>query len=185
VRIDVSGDGWDAAGSGVIVANDGWVLTNRHVLEDALSVDITLMNGDSFTGGEIFWHDYLDIALVKINSSRTDFLAAVLGSSSDIQIGETVVAIGFPNPFEIYGQATFTAGIVSAVRIDIFDGLEYIQTDAAVNQGNSGGPLVNLKGEVIGINTWAFRVDFDFIWEGLNFAIPIDDTQPFPSEVTG
>lgn len=184
VRIDVSGPGWMGAGSGVIISNTGWVLTNAHVLEDANSIEITLMNGDTYAGlNDIYWHDFLDIALVKINSSRTDFPAAVLGSSADTEVGETVIAIGFPDPFYLYGQATFTSGIVSAFRIDPFDGFEYIQTDAAINLGNSGGPLVNLKGEVIGINTWiSVGVGID---EGLNFAVPIDDPQPFPSEVTG
>jgi len=181
VRIDVTGPGWMGAGSGVIITDTGWVLTNAHVLEDADSVEITLMNGQTYDGGQIFWNNSLDIALVKINSTRNDFPAAALGSSSDTEIGETVIAIGFPDPFYLYGQASFTAGIVSAFRIAWFDGLEYIQTDAAVNLGNSGGPLVNLRGEVIGINTW---IDIgEGTDEGLNFAVPIDDTQPFPPEI--
>lgn len=172
-----------AGGSGVIVTNTGWVLTNAHVLDGASWVDITLMSGEIYDGGQIFWHEFLDIAIIEINSSRTDFPAAVLGSSTDTEVGETVVAIGFPDLFYLGDPATFTSGIVSAFRIDPWDGLEYIQTDAAINLGNSGGPLVNLKGEVIGINTWiSVGVGTD---EGLNFAVPIDDTQPFPSEVTG
>ena len=185
VRIDANGPGWMGAGSGVIISNTGWVLTNAHVLEDANSIDITLMNRDTYAGivPEVLFHINLDIAIVKINSSRTDFPAAVLGSSADTEVGETVVAIGFPDPFYLGEPATFTSGIVSAFRIDPFDGNEYIQTDAAINLGNSGGPLVNLKGEVIGINTWiSVGVGID---EGLNFAVPIDDPQPFPSEVTG
>lgn len=183
VRIDISGPGWIGAGSGVIITNTGWVLTNAHVLEDATSVEITLMNGDTYTGlvNNIYWHDTLDIALVKMNTSQTNFPAAMLGSSSDTEIGETVVAIGFPDPFFLYGPASFTAGIVSAFRVTLFDGLEYIQTDAAVNLGNSGGPLVNLKGEVIGINTW---IDVgEGIDEGLNFATPIDGILPLPPEI--
>ncbi|MFH1663197.1 MAG: trypsin-like peptidase domain-containing protein [Chloroflexota bacterium] len=185
VRIDVIGSGGMGAGSGVIISNTGWVLTNAHVLEDANSIEITLMNGDTYAGivSEVFFHKNLDIAIVKINSSRTDFPAAVLGSSADTEVGETVVAIGFPDPFFLYGQATFTSGIVSAFRIALFDGLEYIQTDAAINLGNSGGPLVNLRGEVIGINTWINLGEGTD--EGLNFAVPIDDPQPFPPEVTG
>lgn len=184
VRIDTTGPGWMGAGSGVIITNDGWVLTNAHVLEDANSIEITLMNGDTYAGlSNVYWHDSLDMAIVKINSPRTDFPAAVIGSSTDTEVGETVVAIGFPDPFFLYGQATFTSGIVSAFRIAPFDGLEYIQTDAAINLGNSGGPLVNLRGEVIGINTW---IDIgEGTDEGLNFAIPIDDTQPFPSQIIG
>lgn len=182
VRIDVIGPGLTGAGSGVIISNTGWVLTNAHVLEDASSIEITLMNGDTYEGiNVVYWHYYLDIALVKIDSFRTDFPAAVLGSSARTEVGETVIAIGFPDPFYLYGQATFTRGIVSAFRLDLFDGLEYIQTDAALNLGNSGGPLVNLYGEVVGINTWISVGEG--IDEGLNFAIPIDDIHPLPSEI--
>lgn len=173
VRIVVNqGGGWYGQGSGVIVSSDGYVLTNAHVVEDAISVEITLMSGVTYDATIVAEGAVRDLAILKIVSARTDFPEAVLGSSDDIAVGERVVAIGYPNPFEIYGQATFTTGIVSAVRI--VDGFEYVQTDAAVNKGNSGGPLVNLRGEVIGINTWGFRVDVDFVWEGLNFAIPID-----------
>jgi serine protease Do len=169
------------SGSGVIITNDGWVLTNAHVIEDASWIEITLMNGQTYEGStEAYWHDFLDIAIVEIVSDRTDFPAAVLGSSADVTVGQEVVAVGFPMGTDLEGQATFTTGIVSAFRN--LDGGEYIQTDAAINFGNSGGPLVNLKGEVIGINT--------YIWvelgvHGLAWSIPIDDIQPFPEEVTG
>jgi len=185
------------SGSGVIITNTGWVMTNEHVLEGSSSVEITLMSGETYAGSsEIYWHDFLDIAIVKIVSDRTDFPEAVLGSSADATVGEQVVAIGYPLGYP--GQATFTTGIVSAVRtLEDHMGMvrEYIQTDAAINRGNSGGPLVNLKGEVIGINTWGdvdlqlFSIEgIPFIInhaENLNFAVPIDDTQPFPEEVTG
>ena len=117
---------------------------------------------------------------MKIDSRRTDFSDAVLGSSADVTVGEEVVVIGYA--LGLPGQATFTRGIVSAVRIDDFDGLEYIQTDAAINPGNSGGALVNLKGEVIGINTWIFVGE---AIGSLGFAIPIDEAKPFIVEVTG
>ncbi len=185
VRIVVDmGGGVYVGGSGVIFTNNGWLLTNKHVVQGALSIEITMMNGQAYYGVlPTLIHNTLDIALVKIDSSRTDFPAAVLGSSADTVVGEQVVAIGFPDSFFLGDPATFTSGIVSAFRIGPFDGLEYIQTDAAVNHGNSGGPLVNLKGEVIGINTW---IDIgEGTDEGLNFAVPIDDTQPFPPQVTG
>ena len=95
---------------------------------------------------------------------------------------EQVLAIGYPAPFHLAGSANVTTGIVSAFRV--LDGFDWIQTDTALNQGNSGGPLVNLKGEAIGINTLAFRVDYDYVWEGLNFAIPIDYIIPFIEEGT-
>ena len=185
VRIETNLGG----GSGVIITNDGWVLTNRHVLEGAAFAEITTMDGAKYDGASTWWHSLVfDAALVKIDSSRTNFPVATLGSSSDVTIGEEVVAIGYP--LSLPGQVTVTTGIVSAVRIDEYDGLEYIQTDASINGGNSGGPLVNLKGEVIGINTWGFEWITDGgniveVIEGINFAIPIDDIKQFINEVTG
>ena len=179
VRIEAFGPGWIAADSGVIISNTGWVLTNWHVVDGADSIEITLSTGQTYDGDIPYVeHNFLDIAMVKIDSSRTDFPVATLGSSGDVTVGEQVVAIGFPYSFELGGPATFTTGIVSAVRIDPYDGLEYIQTDAAINPGNNGGPLVNLNGEVIGINTWGF-------YEGVNFAVPIDDAKPFIEDVIG
>jgi S1-C subfamily serine protease len=184
-------------GSGVIISNTGWVLTNFHVVEGISWIDITLANGTTYYGVMPYIeHNYLDIALVKIDSSRTDFPAATLGSSTDIVIGEQVLSMGYPLGYQ--GQATFTTGIVSAVRIDfdyIYDGNEYIQHDAAINRGNSGGPLVNLKGEVIGVNTWHDQDLYFFVMdnipfiinlaEGLNFAVPIDDTKSFIEDIIG
>ena len=164
------------SGSGVIITNTGWVLTNAHVLEDANTVEITLMSGETYASVHWWVSTSLDLGLVEIDSSRTDFPEAVLGSSEDITVGEQVVAMGYP--IGLPGQATFTTGIVSAVRTLFGD--EWIQTDTAVNHGNSGGPLVNLKGEVIGINTWGFTDEY--VGEGitgLNFALPIDDAEPF------
>ena len=167
------------SGSGVIITNTGWVLTNLHVVEGASWIDITIMSGTTFDGIiPYYMHDFLDIAIVEISSTLNNFPAAVLGSSADTVVGEEVVAIGYP--LALPGQVTVTTGIVSAFRV--ISGLEWIQTDAAINFGNSGGPLVNLQGEVIGINT--------LIWvelgvHGIALSIPIDDTQPFPEEVTG
>ena len=178
------------SGSGVIITNTGWVLTNYHVLAGANSnsIDIILANGMTYNGVTPYiGHDFLDLALLKVDSTRIDFPEAVLGLSADIAVGDGAVAIGYPLWPELSGQATFTKGIVSAIQsTDIYDGKtnEYIQTNAAINPGNSGGPLVNLKGEVIGINTWGIR-DYDGeIWEGLGFAIPIDDAKSLIEEVT-
>jgi serine protease Do len=179
------------SGSGVIITNTGWVLTNYHVLEgvNSYSIDIILANGMTYDGVmSHIEHDFLDLALVKIDSTRTDFPEAVLGLSADVVVGEGAVAVGYPLWPELSGQATFTNGIISAMRnIDFYDGKinEYIQTDAAINNGNSGGPLVNLKGEVIGINTWGIRVYEGGIWEGFGFAIPIDNAKSFIEKVTG
>jgi S1-C subfamily serine protease len=182
VRIDVAGPGWSGAGSGVIISSDGNVLTNRHVIEDATSIMVTMWSGETYTATVPYTHNTLDIAIVKIASNRTDFQAAILGSSADVTVGEAVIAVGYPRPFDLIdSQATVTTGIISAVRT--LDGVSVIQTDAAINRGNSGGPLVNLAGEVIGINTWILREYDSFVSVDLNFAIPIDDTQPFPAGI--
>jgi len=186
VKIVVDLGGGDYAnGSGVIISNDGWVLTNEHVLDSAQSIEITLMNGQRFNGESTWWYSlYYDLGLTKIDSNRIDFPAATLGSSNDVTVGEAVIAIGYPLAFDLPGQATVTTGIVSAVR-DL-SGEEVIQIDASINHGNSGGPLINLDGEVIGINSW-FYAD-EYVGEGitnLNFAIPIDNAYLFIEDVIG
>jgi len=172
------------SGSGVIITNDGWVLTNWHVLNGAESIEITLSNGMTYDGVmPHIEHDFLDLAMVKIDSESTDFPAAVLGSSADLTVGEQVIAIGYPLWLELGDGATVTTGIVSAFRDFGFE--NFIQTDAAINWGNSGGPLINLKGEVIGINTWIVRDYEGDIWVGFGFAVPIDDAISFIEQVTG
>jgi outer membrane murein-binding lipoprotein Lpp len=174
-------------GSGVIITSTGWVITAAHLLEDEEYVGVTTMDGTYYDVSEYFVNDTFDIALVKIDSDKTNFPKATLGSSADVVVGEQVVAIGYA--LGLSGPATMTTGIVSAVRIDDYDGLEYIQTDAEINPGNSGGPLVNLKGEVIGINDWKYETipddsDLGFrVIDGMGFAVPIDDTHPFPANV--
>ena len=169
------------------------MLTNLHVVDGAESITVIMTDGETFDAVEDFYvHDTRDIAIIKMDSSRTDFPAATLGSSSDLTVGEEVIAVGYPYPHYIGGDATYTTGIVSSVRTTYYYTgylTEYIQIDAATNPGNSGGPLINLKGEVIGINTWKVylaTVDDERIFaENLNFAIPIDDISSFPEEVTG
>jgi S1-C subfamily serine protease len=173
VRIDVSGPGFQASGSGVLITAAGHVLTNNHVIEDANSVTITLMDGTEYNGSVVATEPGRDMAIVKLNTDRTDFSAATLGTSSDIIIGEEIVVIGYALGLE--GMASFAKGIASAVRT-LDDGYSYIQTDAAINPGNSGGALVNLEGEVIGINV-AKLVDTDI--EGIGLAIPIDEAKSF------
>ena len=179
-------------GSGVIISEDGWIVTARHVIEDAVSVaniDILLSDGSEYQCSTAYVSDDLDIGLVKINSSQTDFHAAALASSDDVMVGEQVMAVG--NALGMGSPLTYTTGIVSALRMsyDIYDNVYvHIQTDAAVNPGNSGGPLVNTKGEVIGINTWGYEWIEDGygnlrIFEGMNFAVPIDAIFPLPDEI--
>ena len=177
-----------AVGSGVIITNTGWMLTNAHVLQGARTIEVILMNGTTYAATVIASDAGRDLAIVEVISNRTDFPEAVLGLSTNITVGEGVVAIGYPLWPELEGQATFTKGIVSAIRnIDLYSGIstKYIQTDTAINLGNSGGPLVNLTGEVIGINTWTIRLYGGEIWVGLNFATPIDDAKLFIQDTIG
>jgi Do/DeqQ family serine protease len=173
-------DGWDpfgsigqvsSTGSGVIVRKDGYIVTNLHVVKDAQTIEVVLNNKKkSFTAKLIGTDPSTDLALLKIDS---DNLPAIkIANSDDLQIGEWVVAVG--NPFNL--TSTVTAGIVSAKGRNInvvnnqFPIESFIQTDAAINPGNSGGALVNLNGELVGINTAIFSKTGSYT--GYGFAIP-------------
>ncbi len=159
----------EGVGTGVVVSDDGYILTNNHVVEDADEVKVRLSDDRSFKAEVIGTDPKTDLAVIKVNASELQ--AARLGDSSDVRIGEWVVAVG--NPFGL--SHTLTAGIVSATgrsNMGIVDYEDFIQTDAAINPGNSGGPLVNLRGEVIGINTAIFSRSGGYM--GLGFSIPIN-----------
>jgi serine protease Do len=156
-------------GSGVIVSPDGRVLTNNHVVAGADRVKVTLADGRSFDAEVVGTDPKTDIAVVKIDAGGLP--AATLGDSDDLQVGEWVLAIG--NPFEL--TQTVTAGIVSAKgrsSVGLEDYENFIQTDAAINPGNSGGALVDLEGEVVGINTAIASRSGGY--QGVGFAIPIN-----------
>jgi len=155
-------------GSGVIVNADGVVLTNAHVVEGADEVRVRLNDRREFKGKVVGVDRLADIAVVKIDEKGLP--TAKLGDVSKIRVGEWVLAIGSPFGFE----NTVTAGIVSATSRSLPEGtyVPFIQTDAAVNPGNSGGPLFNLRGEVIGINSAIYSQSGGYM--GLAFAIPID-----------
>jgi serine protease Do len=157
----------ESLGTGVIVSDDGYILTNSHVVGKSNEVTITLSDERTLKGRLIGRDDKTDLAVVKIDTS--ELVPAALGDSDDIQVGQWVVAIG--SPFGL--QETVTAGIISAkgrANVGIADYEDFIQTDAAINPGNSGGPLVNLQGKVIGINTAiASRTGG---YQGIGFAIP-------------
>lgn len=171
-------DSGAAAGTGIIVSKDGYVLTNNHVLESATSVSVIDSNGELYEDVKIIGRDPLnDIAFLKI-TAKNDFTAATLGDSSTIRTGQQVVAIG--NALGQYSN-TVTSGIISGTGRPITAGSEggvtetltdLIQTDASINPGNSGGPLVNMAGQIIGINT-AIVEDAN----GIGFAIPINATK--------
>jgi serine protease Do len=164
------------AGSGVIVSDDGYILTNNHVIEDATSVKVHLNDGRELDGKIIGSDPGTDLGLVKVEA--TGLTPAKFGDSDGLQIGDWVLAVG--SPFGRFDN-TFTAGIVSAKgRTNLAgpsDGYQdFIQTDAAINPGNSGGPLVNLEGRVVGINSQiASRTGGS---EGLGFAIPSSIAEP-------
>jgi S1-C subfamily serine protease len=161
-------------GSGVIVTSDGYILTNAHVVEDATSLSVELSDGQTYDATVVEISEGHDLALIRIEA--TDLTAAAIGDSSTIEVGETAVAIG--SPLGDYTD-TVTKGIISALGRDIEVADEtsrtivtltdLIQTDAAINEGNSGGPLLNAEGEVIGINTAMATTA-----EGLGFATPIN-----------
>ncbi len=156
-------------GSGVIIDKRGYILTNEHVILKAAKIKVTLADGREFEGKLIGSDPKSDVAVVKIEA-KDDLPVVTMGNSSDLMIGETVIAIG--NPFGL--SHTVTTGVISAIdrSINIDDERAYndfIQTDASINPGNSGGPLLNVEGELIGINTAIYQKA-----QGIGFAIPIN-----------
>uniref|UniRef100_A0AAV2MPT5 Serine protease n=1 Tax=Knipowitschia caucasica TaxID=637954 RepID=A0AAV2MPT5_KNICA len=165
-----------SSGSGFIVSEDGWIVTNAHVLTNKQRVRVELKSGQQYEASVRDVDQRMDIALIKIQpESPLEVLR--LGQSSDLRPGEFVVAVG--SPFSL--QNTVTTGIVSTAQrtgqeLGFKDSdLDYIQTDAIINYGNSGGPLVNLDGDVIGVNTLKVAA-------GISFAIPADRIRQFLSE---
>ena len=158
-----------ALGSGVIVSNQGYILTNNHVVKDADKIKVVLYDKREFTGKVVGTDSKTDLAVVKIDAK--DLPTMTFGESGKLKTGDVVLAIG--NPFGL--NQTITMGIVSAVgrsNVGIADFEDFIQTDAAINPGNSGGALVNGSGELIGINTAIFSTSGGYM--GIGFAIPAD-----------
>ena len=175
-----------SGGSGVIVRQNGYVLTNYHVIQDATAITVTISTGEFFRATVATSNPARDLAVLKMDTAKGDFKAATLGTSATCSIGEAVIAIGYPLLFypELAGPASYTSGILSAKRN--FDGFAWLQTDASINRGNSGGPLVNMKGEVIGINTLrVFEDDDGYPIDNIGFAIPIDDAKQLITTATG
>lgn len=162
-----------SSGSGVIISDDGYIVTNNHVIEDATNIEVVMNNNQRYYAKLIGSDSNTDLALLKIKAQKLPFVP--YGDSDNLQPGEWVLAIG--NPFDL--NSTVTAGIVSAKARNIGilqekNGLSveaFIQTDAAVNPGNSGGALVNLSGELIGINTAIATSSGSY--QGYSFAIPV------------
>lgn len=152
-------------GSGFLITDDGYIITNEHVIKGAETIIVTLNNQLQFDGILIGADPIADIALIKIEAEGLPFLE--LADSDDLELGEWVAAIG--SPFGL--QSTVTFGIISNLRKDKFQEPDTLQINLSINPGNSGGPLINLNGEVIGINrsTWRYKEGY---YTGLAFAIP-------------
>src|SRR5690554_4860670 len=166
------------SGSGVIISEDGYVVTNNHVIQGASEIDITLNDKRSFKAELVGTDEKMDIALLKIDS-KEKFPYAVFADSDNIKVGEWVLAIG--NPYNL--NSTVTAGIVSAKARNLAtSGIQsFIQTDAAVNPGNSGGALVNNNGDLIGINTMISSATGSYV--GYSFAIPSNITRKIVNDL--
>ncbi len=162
----------ESSGSGVIISENGYIITNNHVIEGTTNVRVILADGEERAVEVINTDKYADLAVLKAEGPMP--AVAALGNSDQLRAGETVIAIGSPlGEF----KNTVTVGVVSATgrSLETNDGFimeDLVQTDAAINQGNSGGPLVNLAGQVIGINTLIVRNGGSTVAEGLGFAIP-------------
>jgi len=160
-------------GSGFVYDENGRIITNNHVVDGASTIQVTFLDGTTTPADMVGTDPYSDLAIVKVNSQVITLQPVVLGNSSDLAVGEPVAAMG--NPFGL--SDTLTAGIVSSLgrTIDAPGGyliIDIIQMDAAVNPGNSGGPLVNTKGQVVGVNTAIQSETGSFA--GIGFAIPSD-----------
>ena len=170
-----------SSGSGFIITEDGYVVTNYHVVSGASSVEVTLYNGDTYDATVIGGDSDYDVAVLKINASGLQ--PVTLGESADVNVGDTVLAIGNP-----LGELTFSMsqGIVSSCdRAINVDGTPFnmIQVDCSINPGNSGGPLVNLYGEVVGIVSAKYSSYSSTTVEGLGFAIPISDVRSIITDI--
>lgn len=171
VAIDGETSDGVSAGTGCIVRSDGLILTGSHVVEDCKTIEVTTANGQVYKAEIVsMMGKNNDLALLKI-APTTNLKTVKFGDSSDIKVGQKVLAIG--NPFGFTG--TLTQGIIS--RID--HKKHKIQTDAAINPGCSGGPLLNSSGEVIGINQSIYNPDNNISNIGIGFAIPINDAKKF------
>lgn len=161
-----------ALGSGFLVDEEGYILTNGHVIDHASSINVILADNSQHQAKVIGTDSKTDLALIKIDTDKK-LIPARLGDSDKIRVGDWILAIG--NPFGLGGSVT--AGIVSAKSRDIESGPydNYIQTDASINQGNSGGPMFNLDGDVIGINTAIFSTTGGNM--GISFAIPVNNAK--------
>ena len=172
-------------GSGFIISSDGFVITNDHVAGNAKEITVTMTNGEKYKAELVGTDQFTDLALLKINGKNLPHLN--LGNSDDVIIGEWVIAFGNPfGLFDVNNKPTVTVGVVSSTNMNLRaqEGRTYrgmIQTDAAINSGNSGGPLVNSMAEVIGVNSVIYSPNQGNI--GLGFAIPVNRVKTIIAEL--
>lgn len=170
----------ESQGSGIIISNDGYIITNNHVVASSTEVSVLLNTGSEYPATVIGLDDQTDLAIIKIEP-KEEITVASLGDSTKVEVGETAIAIGNPMGVEFFGSVT--QGIISAVNrtVEVDNRtMNLLQTDAAINTGNSGGALVNDRAEVIGIN--AVKVSTSGV-EGMGFAIPISEAKPIISDL--
>ena len=164
----------EGAGSGLVVRPDGYVVTNYHVIQDVVGIKVDLPDGNTYDAAIVGWDIVTDIAVLKVESEE-DLPVITWGDSDEVRVGDWVVAVG--NALALKGGPSVTMGIISAkgrtVRTDRGALYDMIQTDAAINDGNSGGPLMNLSGEVVGISTAMLRQA-----QGIGFAISSETALP-------
>jgi S1-C subfamily serine protease len=189
VYIRVSGPRTAGSGSGIIISNKGYILTCYHVIEGATSINATLSSGQTIPATVVTGSQGRDVAIIKLNTVPSNLVAAVLGSSSAVVTGDIVMSAGFALGYT--SPPSITTGVVSAVR-KLDDGYNYIQTDAAINPGDSGGMLVNVKGEVIGINAAREAWDVDSVPAedripilDMSYCIPINEVKAMVQTVIG
>ena len=173
-----------ASGTGIIMSADGYIITNHHVIENAQAVSVLTNDDKEYTTSIVGSDETSDLAVLKIEASGLQ--AAEFGDSSVLQVGDSVVAIG--DPLGVTLRGTMTDGIISAINRDLTVNdrtMNLIQTNAALNNGNSGGPLINCYGQVIGINTMKMSNFYSSSTtvEGIGFAIPIDTAKPIIDEL--
>ncbi len=168
-------------GSGAFISKEGHIITNFHVIDGVSEVQIITNDGKKFPARIIGADRERDVALIKVEKSKSDFPALTFADSNEAKVGQIVFAVG--NPFGLSG--TVTQGIISARDRHLSDGaLDYLQTDTVINPGNSGGPLVNIRGEIVGINVAIYQGEQTTrTWQGVGLAIPANEAKRVVDEI--
>lgn len=181
VSITAIGDSGTATGTGIVMSSDGYIITNYHVVTTAYQIQVLLNDGNEYAASMVGGDETSDLTVLKIEAEG--LTPAEFGDSSDVEVGDAVVAIGDPLGTELRG--TMTDGIICGIQRDISVGdrtMTLMQTNAALNSGNSGGPLVNMHGQIIGINTMKLTSSYTSV-EGIGFAIPVASAKPIVDEL--